>query len=147
MGTPKIDYNNIIITFGSNVKLYDGTNNRMKSGTVGTITLRASNEYDSYYVMSLRTGRKLTSSKWTKLPIPDEVIHRVHDMSRQEQQPNTTKDGTVFEWDPEISIDGDVVVIENNIIEQENNYDESENISVVSNDEESILNVDNIPKS
>ena len=98
LGTPKLDYNNIKLPFGSYVNLYDGTDNTMNSRTVGAITLRASNEHGSYYFISLRSDRRLKSSQWTELPIIDEIIDRVDNMSKQElQRPNTTTDEIVFE--------------------------------------------------
>ena len=134
LGTPKLDYNNIKLPFGSYVNLYDGTDNTMNSRTVGAITSRASNEHGSYYFMSLRIGRRLNSSQWTELPITDEVIDRVDNMAKKElQQPNTTTDGIVFEWEPGVPIDSDIIVIKNN---------ENE----VSNDEECITNINEIPE-
>ena len=76
-GTPKLNYNNIKLTFGSYVNIYDGIDNTMKSRTVGEIALRASNEHGSYYFMSLRTDRRLNSSQWTELYITNEIIDRV----------------------------------------------------------------------
>ena len=63
LGTPKLDYNNIKLSFGSYVNLHDGTDNTMKSRAVSAITLRPSNEHSSYYFMSLRSGRRLNSSR------------------------------------------------------------------------------------
>ena len=48
LGTPKLDYNNIKLSFGSYVNLHDGTDNTMKSRTVGALNLRPSNEYGNY---------------------------------------------------------------------------------------------------
>ena len=47
LGTLKLDYNNIKISFDSYVNLYDGTDNTMNSRTIGTIILRVSNEHGS----------------------------------------------------------------------------------------------------
>ena len=87
----------------------------MHSCTIGAITLRVSNEHGSYYFMSLRTGRRLNSSQWTELPITDEVTDRVDNMVKKElQQPNTATDGIVFEWEPGVSIDIDIITIKDN---------------------------------
>ena len=48
LGTPKLDYNNIKLPFGSYVNLYDGTDITTNSRTVGAIKLRVSNDYGSY---------------------------------------------------------------------------------------------------
>ena len=63
LGTLKLDYNNIKLSFVSYVNLHDGTDNTMKSRAVSAITLRPSNEHSSYYFMSLRSGRRLNSSR------------------------------------------------------------------------------------
>ena len=62
--------------------------------------------------MSSRSGRRLNSNQWIELPITDEVIDRVDNMYKQElQQPNTTTDGIVFELEPGMPIDSDIITI------------------------------------
>ena len=78
LGISRLDYNNIKLSFGSYVNLHDGTDSTMKSRVVGTIALRSSNEHNIYYFISLRTSRRFNaSSRWTELPITDEVINRI----------------------------------------------------------------------
>ena len=95
LGIPKIDCNNTKLTFWSYVNLHDETDNTMKLRAFGDIALRPSNEHDSYYVMSLRTGRRLNSSRRDKLPITDEVINKIKDMCKEEQQNMTKEDLTI----------------------------------------------------
>jgi len=89
LGTQRLYYNNIKLSFGTYVNLHDGTDNSTKSRVVGDIALRSPNEHGSYYCMSLRTGKKLNSSRWTQLPITDEVIDRIKNMCIYENQDMT----------------------------------------------------------
>ena len=94
--------------------------------------------------MSSRSGRRLNSNQWIELPITDEVIDRVDNMYKQElQQPNTTTDGIVFEWEPGVPIDSDIITIKDN---ETNQQDEVYNENVVSNDKEYITNINEIPE-
>ena len=88
----------------------------MKSRVVGAIALILSNEHGSYYFMSLRTSRKLNSSRWTHLPITDEVINKIKNMCINERQ-DMTKEHLVFEWEPGVPIDEDIVVIEYELVD------------------------------
>jgi hypothetical protein len=55
----------------------------MATRTTGTITLRPTgNTQGGYYFYSLGTGRRLNRNQWTPLPMPAEVIDRVHALAR-----------------------------------------------------------------
>ena len=56
----------------------------MTARTTGAIAMRPTgNLQGTYYFFSLTTGRLLTRSRWTELPMPSEVIQRVHVMARR----------------------------------------------------------------
>ena len=54
--------------------------------------------------MSLATRKQLHAFIWTELPINDQVISRVNDLSTKEKQPEMTKGYPIFEWIPGIPI-------------------------------------------
>ena len=49
----------------------------MMARTVSAIALHG------YYFMSLDSGRRLTRNHWNELPMPTEVINRVHILARR----------------------------------------------------------------
>ena len=54
--------------------------------------------------MSLAPIKQLHAFIWTELPINDQVISRVNDLSTKENQPEMTKGYPIFEWIPGIPI-------------------------------------------
>ena len=61
----------------------------MAARTIGAIALRPTgNAQGGYFFFSLTTGRVLNRGRWTSLPMPNEVIDRVHRMARQEHGNN-----------------------------------------------------------
>ena len=66
----------------------------MATRTIGAIALRPTeNTQGGYFFFSLSTGRVLNRGRWTSLPMPNEVIDRIHRMARQEHGNN----GLLFE--------------------------------------------------
>ena len=66
----------------------------MATRTIGAIALRPTgNTQGGYFFFSLSTGSVLNRGRWTGLPMPNEVIDRVHTMARQEHGSN----GLIFE--------------------------------------------------
>ena len=61
--------------------VYTGTKNDMKRRSVPSIALNESNDCGSRYFMSLYTGKLLHSYQCTELPIDDDVISQVRDLS------------------------------------------------------------------
>ena len=56
----------------------------MATRTTGAIALRPTgNAHGGYYFLSLTTGRRLNRNSWTALPMPAEVIERVHTLARR----------------------------------------------------------------
>ena len=72
--------------FGQYVQTHEEHNNSMSPRTVGALALcPTGNAQGSYYFMSLSTGRVLNRLRGTPLPMPDDVIDRVHRMARQQK--------------------------------------------------------------
>jgi hypothetical protein len=58
----------------------------MAPRTVGALATRPTgNAQGNYYFYSLSTGRIINRAHATPLPMPDDVIHRVHTLARQQQ--------------------------------------------------------------
>ncbi|KAI2495309.1 hypothetical protein MHU86_19208 [Fragilaria crotonensis] len=57
----------------------------MTPRTTGAIALRPTgNAQGGHYFYSLTTGKRLHRTQWTELPIPADVIDRVHRLSRRD---------------------------------------------------------------
>ena len=75
------------LEFGDYVQTHEEHDNSMAARTIGAIALRPTgNTQGGYFFYSLTTGRVLNRGRWTSLPMPNEVINRVHRMARQEYQ-------------------------------------------------------------
>ena len=83
-----IDFNkHCRIEFGAYAQVHEDHDNSMATRTVGAIALRPTgNDQGSYYFFNLHTGQLFTRSRWTELPMPEDVIARVHKMSRRGRQ-------------------------------------------------------------
>ena len=69
--------------FGEYVQTHKEHDNSMSPRTVGVLALRPTgNAQGSFYFMSLSTGWVLNWLRGTVLPMPDDVIDRVHRMAR-----------------------------------------------------------------
>jgi hypothetical protein len=67
------------LEFGTYVQVHEQHDNSVATRTTGAIALRPTgNTQGGYYFYSLTTGRRLNPSHWTALPMPAEVIERVH---------------------------------------------------------------------
>ena len=72
--------------FGEYAQTHEEHNNSMNPRTVGAIALRpVGNGQGSFYFMSITTGRVLNRLHATALPMPDEVIDKIHRMARQQK--------------------------------------------------------------
>jgi hypothetical protein len=72
------------LKFGTYVQVHEGYENSMATHTTGAIALRPTgNDQGRYYFFSLATatGRRLNCNQWTALPMPAEVIDRVHTLA------------------------------------------------------------------
>ena len=84
-GCGPIDFNkHCQIEFGEYVQTHDSHTNDMSPRTTGAIALRPTgNANGGYYFYSLLTGRRLHRTRWTPLPMPADVIDRVHAFARR----------------------------------------------------------------
>lgn len=79
-----VDYNtHCKYEFGQYVQTHEVTNNTMRARTIGALDLRPTgNIQGGYYFLSLLTGRRINRRHATPLPMPDDVITRIHDMAK-----------------------------------------------------------------
>ena len=79
-----VDYeNHCKIEFGTYVQTHEQHDNAMIPRTIGAIALRPSgNSQGGHYFFSLTTGKRLLRNQWTTLPMPADVIERLHKTSR-----------------------------------------------------------------
>jgi hypothetical protein len=72
------------LEFGTYVQTHEEHDNSMIPRTTGAIALRPTgNAQGGYYFLSLSTGRRLNRNRWTELPMPAEVIDRIHALARR----------------------------------------------------------------
>ena len=82
------------LEFGDYVQTHEEHDNSMAARTIGAIALHPTGKTQGgYFFFSLTTGRVLNRGRWTSLPMPNEVIDRVHRMAFQEHGNN----GLLFE--------------------------------------------------
>ena len=81
----KINYHSHCkLEFGTYVQTHEQHDNSMMPRTTGAIALRPSgNSQGGHYFFSLTTGKRLLRNQWTVLPMPADVIDRLHKMSRR----------------------------------------------------------------
>ena len=73
------------LEYGEYVQTHEEHDNSLAPRTVGAIAMRPTgNLQGSYVFYSLRTGRKIVRNRWTKLPMPGEVIDCVHSLCSKE---------------------------------------------------------------
>jgi hypothetical protein len=86
----EIDYSkHCQLEFGTYVQTHEEHDNSMHARTTGTIALRPTgNLQGGYYFFSLTTGRRLNRNNWTVIPMPNEVIDRVHTLARRSRNDN-----------------------------------------------------------
>jgi hypothetical protein len=72
------------LEFGTYVQVHEETDNSLTSRTTGAIALRPTgNAQGGFYFYSLTSGRRLDRNRWTTLPLPADVIDRVHFLARR----------------------------------------------------------------
>ena len=88
------------MAFGTYVHAYTSTTNTMEARSTPAIALRESNDFGGHYFMSLISGRRFHSREWDELPIRDEIIEKVHELAKRDNQPSLTKNNLLFKWGP-----------------------------------------------
>jgi hypothetical protein len=107
-----LDYNrHCTYDFGEYVQTHEEHDNTMASRTVGALALRPTgNIQGSFFFLSLKTGRVINRSAATPLPMPHEVVDRIHLLARRQK----ANRGLVFldrnreqhvEWDDDADAD------------------------------------------
>ena len=83
----KLDYKrHCRYQFGEYVQTHEQHDDSMDPRTVGALALHPTgNTQGSFYFMSISMGRVLNRLHATPLPMPDEVVDRVHQMARQQK--------------------------------------------------------------
>ena len=83
----KVDYKcHCRFQFGEYTQTHEEHNNSMNPRTVGALALRpVGNGQGSFYFLSVATGRVLNRLHATALPMPDDIIDKIHRMARQQK--------------------------------------------------------------
>lgn len=83
----RIDYNrHCKLQFGQYVHTHEQHDSTMAPRTIGAIALRPTgNDQGGYYFYSLQSGRRINRSSWTALPMPADVIDKVHTLARRDR--------------------------------------------------------------
>jgi hypothetical protein len=77
------------LEFGTYVQVHEQHDKSLAARTTGATALRPTgNTQGGYYFYSLTTGRRLSRNHWTNLPMPAEVIERVHQLADQGNAPH-----------------------------------------------------------
>jgi hypothetical protein len=72
------------LEFGKYIQTHYAHDNSMAARTTGAMALRPTgNQQGSFYFFSLSSGRALMWYHWTSLPMPAEVIDRIHILYRR----------------------------------------------------------------
>ena len=123
--------------FGEYVQTHEEHNNSMNPRTVGAIALRpVGNGQGSFDFLSVTTGRVLNRLHATALPMPDDVIEKLHRMARQQK----SNPGLIFadrNLNPDEDDDDD-----DDETYQDNNNDDDDYEDDLSYNEEDDVNVD-----
>ena len=78
------------LEFGEYVQTHEKHDNSMQERTTGAICLGPTgNDQGTHWFMSLTTGLKIARTRWTALPMPQDVIERVNEMGRKQGMPPT----------------------------------------------------------
>jgi hypothetical protein len=89
MGEEKLDYKKVCqLPFGAYVQVHDDLDitNTMESRTTRAINLGPTgNLQGTHRFLSLKTGELLARRRWTELPVPSDVIHRVEEMAGESE--------------------------------------------------------------
>ena len=98
-GSPPLDYNHFKLEFGEYVTIFEDNNitNTNAPRVVDAIALHhTGNLQGKYCFMSLQSGKKISWSQYTKLPITQRVINAVNMMGKQQEQPPLATVGPTF---------------------------------------------------
>jgi hypothetical protein len=124
-----IDFNTYFpLEFGAYVQTHEAHGNNMSPRTIGAICLGPRGSIQGgYNFMGLSTGERIHRREWTSLPMPKDVIDRVHklatasptDMAFEDKHGNIIEDQSDIDSDTELDNLGTTV-----ITSYENNHHE-----------------------
>ena len=153
------DFNKMKFEFGAYDQAFQSNKktNTNTTRSVGAIALSMTpNKNGEYKFMSLNTGRLIHRRQFKVLPITEEVIKRVHELAKREDQPLVDKGELSIEWRPGLQVDS--TVVEEGVVavydqpgtgenqlelsEDEENGDDSSDTSSVQDHDQPILNSD-----
>ena len=106
---PHIDYNHLKYEFGQYVQLHvtQKITNTMHSRTIGAIVLGPCNIRGTYHFMSLETGKRISGRVVAVLPLTHDVITRVEQFGRNQDQPYRESKMLQYEWTPGVPVHDD----------------------------------------
>ena len=123
----KLDYKrHCRYQFGEYVQTHEQHDNSMNPQTVGALALRPTgNAQGSFYFMSISTGWVLNRLCATPLPMPDEVVDRIHRLARQQKaHPGLLFGDRDMNSADEESVDSDNSEDDDDFIPSQDNQDE-----------------------
>ena len=115
------DYNSVIkLNFGDYVQAHEpnAVTNDQSPRTVGAIALYPRTD-NSWYFMSLDTGKRIHWYSWTLLPMSTDVVNRVTELAKKQKQP-IVSGNFKYSWG-----EGQDILTEDNST--------SDNVSIISN--------------
>ena len=92
-GRESLNFKKTRLPFGAYAIVHSGTDNTMNSRGLPAIALKESNESNSFFFMSLKSGKRLNCNKWATLPIPENVIDEINEMGQKDKATNKAKSG------------------------------------------------------
>jgi len=107
-GSPTPTYKFFNLEFGAYVQAHENPSitNTTSTRTTGAIALCPSNDHGGWYFLSLTTGKRIHRYAWTELPIPSDVVNRVHDLAMSQDQSQDMSE-FVMEYSPGIQVPDD----------------------------------------
>jgi len=119
-GAPTPLYKDFNLEFGAYVQAHEAptVTNTTSSRTTGAIALSPSNDHGGWYFLSLASGKRIHRYSWTPLPIPMDVIERVHEMAHSQQQFQDMSE-FIMEYSPGIEVPDEnqksIIVIDDDV--------------------------------
>ena len=102
----EVDFmNHCKLKFGDYIQTHEEHNNDLRACTFGALALQPTgNNQGGYYFYSLTTGWVISQQRYTRLPMPKEVVDQIH---HKAQQDNVATGLTVQDWYQEVIPDPD----------------------------------------
>ena len=151
LGKPAPDVSRKSAVFGSYAMGFTKTKNDMTERSEHAISLGTLNDSGAHYFMSLKTGKKIKCHRWEELPITDDVIKRVEQLGKEQNQIKLIDGFPLFEWEDGKHVEddhneGEIIRTIGDLIDDDGDEDSSYAPSEVNDEdlEEQRLRVDEI---